>query len=52
MDSIDVQTQERYAQAEGHYTTVADYTLAGGASWAKETPYSLFVSNISIVQRN
>lgn len=52
MYSIDVQTQERYAQAEWQYTTIADYSLAGGASWAKETPYSIFVSNITTVQRS
>lgn len=52
LDGIDVQTQERYTQAEWYYTQVASYTLSGGAGWVKETPYSLFISNFSTVQRN
>lgn len=53
LDGIDVQTQERYAQAMNQYSNLVwDYTLAGSASWVKETPASLFISNVSTVQRN
>ena len=53
LDGIDVQTQEGYAQAMRQYSTLSgDYSLAWGASWVKETPASLFVSNVTLVQRN
>lgn len=50
MDSIDIQSHERYAQADTAYYLNEDYSLAGWASWFKNTTVGNFISNLSVVQ--
>lgn len=48
LDWIDVQTQERYAQAQEAYTKSSEYDFYGWApTWVKSTPYWVFRWNIS-----
>lgn len=48
LDSIDVQTQERYAQAVEAYVKNNEYDFYGWApTWVKSTPYGVFRWNLS-----
>lgn len=52
MDSIDVQTNDRYCTATFTYTLQEDFSLSWGATWFKSTPAWNFVSNTSSVTLN
>lgn len=51
MSWVDVQTEERYAQASKAFLPSRSTTISWSIQWYKNTPYEQFVSNFTTVQR-